>query len=481
MRPGAVDRSNPLAGPALPGGYLMPELSDFDGDGRGEVAAMLHGEAGTYASAAFFEWPGTAPVRTTSGRFIPWSHHDLDGDGRLELMAVDARRVRLFEQPGPGLFPERRAWAVRGAWGGEVLDADGDGRPEMFLRSATAELFRVFESRGDDDYAETAALVNDTPGENELGARQVAADLDGDGRGDLLAGDSDGDLLVFEAGAGDSYRRAWRSIEEEEFVDGRLVGGGADLDGDGDVEFIGGRLRRDPFDLEGRRWRLTVYGVKGDDEYGPEWQGQVLAGSSRGAGIAAADLDGDGQLEWIAALPPHLYVFRADGPGGYEAVWHAPAGETWRPAAGDADGDGRSELFFNGPDGAIRGFSWTGDPARLGAPPGWAALPLGPGPRRAGVGAGPGGRPVRGEPRRLGGGPGGGRGVPALRPRRLRARAGPLLRLAGRGHRPGRPPRRQLAAAGRGTPGGAGDPRSPARRPPAGVGPLRPAHGPGGG
>ena len=377
VRPGAVDRSNPLPGPRLPGGYLMPVLSDFDEDGRGEVAAMLHRESGTYAPCAFFEWPATAPEHTTSSWFIPWGHHDLDGDGLQELMAVDARRVRLFEQRGPGLYPERRAWAVRGAWGGEVLDADADGRPEMFLRSATAELLRVFESRGDDDYAETAALVNDTPGANELGARQVAADLDGDGRGDLLTGDSDGDLLVFEAGADDSYRKTWQSLEEGEFVDGRLVGGGSDLDGDGDIEFIGGRLERDPFDLEGRSWYLSVYGPAGDDEYRPEWQAQVLAGSSQGAGIAAADLDGDGELEWIAALLPHLYVFRADGSGGFEVVWHAPAGETWRPAAGDPDGDGRAELFFNDPDGALRGFSWTADPTRLGAPPGWTARSLG--------------------------------------------------------------------------------------------------------
>ena len=377
VRPGAVDRSNPLSGPSLPGGYLMPELSDFDGDGRREVVAMVHGEAGTYAPSAFFEWGETEPAHSTSRRFIPWSRHDLDADGRLELMAVDARRVRLLEQRGAGLYPERQAWEIREAWGGEVLDADGDGRPEMFLRSATAELFRVFESRGDDDYAETAALVNDTPGENELGTRQVAADLDGDGRGDLLTGDSDGDLLVFEAGVDDAYRRSWRDLEEEEFVDGRLVGGGADLDGDGEAEFVSGRLRRDPFDLEGRRWRLSVYGAAGDDEYQREWQGQVLAGSSRGAGIAMADLDLDGQLEWIAVLVPHLYVFRADGDGGFEVVWHEEAGETWRPATGDADGDGRIDLFFNAPDGAIRSLSWTGDAARLGAPPGWRVRSLG--------------------------------------------------------------------------------------------------------
>lgn len=376
VRPGAVDRSNPRSGPDLPGGYLMPGLTDFDDDGRREVVAMVHAGDGNYAPTSFFEWGESAPVHSTASRFIPWGRHDLDGDGLSELMAVDARRVRLFEQRAPGQYPARRAWAVRDVWGGEVLDADADGRPEMFLRSATAELFRVFEGRGDDDYAETAALVNDTPGGNEFGPRQVAADLDGDGRGELLAGDSDGDLLVFEAGADDAYRRTWRSLEEEEFVDGRLVGGGADLDGDGEAEFVVGRLRRDPFDVEGRRWRLSVYGAAGDDDYRKEWEGEVLAASSQGAGIAVADLDGDGQVEWIASLVPHLYVFRADGAGGFEVVWHAEAGETWRPAAGDADGDGGSELYFNALDGAIRGLSWTAAPGRLGAPPGWQALSL---------------------------------------------------------------------------------------------------------
>ena len=431
----------------------MPQLSDFDGDGRGEVVAMLHEESGTYAPAAFFEWPATAPEHTTSSWFIPWSRHDLDGDGLQELMAVDTRRVRLFEQRGPGLYPERRAWAVPGAWGGEVLDADADGRPEMFLRSTTAELFRVFESRGDDDYAETAALVNDTPGENELGPRQVAADLDGDGRGDLLTGDSDGDLLVFEAGADDAYRRTWRSLEEEGFVDGRIVGGGADLDGDGEVEFIGGRLGRDPFDLEGRRWRLTVYGATGDDRYGPEWQGQVLAGSSRGAGIGVADLDGDGRLEWNRrprASPlrlPRRRLRRLRGrvarPGGRDLA----AGRrrrrrrrTERPVL-QRPGRRHPKPFLDGrplPAGRTAG---------VGGP-----VPR-QGPRRAGVGAGLRGRRVRGEPGRLGGGPGRGRSGPALRTRRLRTRARTSLCLPDRGHRPGGPARRQLPGAGRGNPG----------------------------
>ena len=372
--PDAVDRWQLRAGPRLPGGYLMPHLTDFDADGWGEVVAMVYGaDSGLYKPSGFFEWPDGTPAFTSTRVFLPWNVQDLDVDGRREIMAVDARRVRLLEQVAVGRFPERAAWEVRDVWGGEVADGDGDGWPEMYLPAATASLFRVFEARGDDDYVERTVLTNDTPGDNDLGGRQVAGDLDGDGRGDLLTGDSDGDLIIYEAVADDVYRRTWHSLEDDDLVDGRLVGGGADLDGDGEIEFVGGRLRRDPFDLESRRWTLTVYGARGDDDYAPEWSAQVLAGLSADNGITSTDLDGDGELEWIVAVVPQLYIFRASDRGGYEAVWHAEVGATQRPAVGDADGDGRSELVYNGTAGELVTVSWAPAAAPLHAPPGWQA------------------------------------------------------------------------------------------------------------
>ena len=371
----------------LPDGYLLPAVTDFDGDGRSELVAMVYG-GGTYGATSFFEQDQILPVYTTTRLFIPWETGDFDLDGVQDLLAVDARRVRVFEPSTPGSYPDRVAWERRDVWGGEVADLDGDGRPEMILRSATGPLFRVVETNGEDSFLETAALVNDTPGENEMGDRQSVGDLDGDGRGEWISGDSDGDLIIFESGGDDIYRQIWSDVIDATNIDatnidatdidGRLLSAAADLDGDGDVEFVSGRLTQDPFDVEGRRWTLTVYGSTGDNDYGIEWQTQVVAASATGNGLAITDLDGDGRLEWVAALVPHLYVFQSDGVGGYAPVWHTNVRRTQRPAVGDLDGDGRQELAYNRAAGGLETVRLRIPEVHLSAPTGWAAASAGP-------------------------------------------------------------------------------------------------------
>lgn len=364
--------------PQRPDGYLLPQITDFDADGVGELAAMIYG-GGAYGVTSFFEQPVSAPAFTTTRLFIPWHSGDADVDGQADLLAVDARRVRLLEASAPATFPDRVAWEMQDVWGGEVADLDGDARPELVLRSATGSLFRVFESDGDDSFIETAALVNDTPGDNEMGDRQSVGDFDGDGRGEWISGDSDGDLMAFESVGDNAFRRVWVDTTDVAHTDGRLLSVAADLDGDGQDEFISGRLLSDPFDVEGRRWTLTVYGAALDGNgYRAEWQVQVLAGSASGNGVAVTDIDGDGQLEWVAALVPHLYVFRSDGDGGYEPVWHTSIRRTQRPAVGDLDGDGRNEFVYNEPAGGLLSVRWPVPETALPAPTSWMAVATGP-------------------------------------------------------------------------------------------------------
>jgi hypothetical protein len=355
-------------------GYLLPRFTDFDGDGTGEVVAMVSG-AGVYGETRIWEADSEAPAHVSSQLYLPWEAGDLDGDGRADLLGVDAQRVRLFEATEESPWPRRVAWEATGVWGGETADLDGDGRPEAILRSATGAQFRVFESVGDDAFVETAAFVNATPGENEMGDRQSVGDLDGDGRTDWVAGDSDGDLIAYESVGDDAYRPVWADAVDEADIDGRLLGPAADLDGDGALEFVSGRLHRDPFDVETRRWRLTVYGV---DDGGPvaEWSVEVVAGASSGNGVAVADVDGDGDLEWIAVTVPQLYVFDHVEEGGYRPVWHRTVGTTQRPATGDLDGDGRQEVAFNEVDGALRLLRWKEPAIDLLAPGDLRAVPL---------------------------------------------------------------------------------------------------------
>jgi hypothetical protein len=330
----------------LPAGFLLPGLTDFDKDGLPEVVAM-RSRGDRYNPVDFFE-AGRGPAAFSSALvFIPWAQADLDGDGLGELVGVDAQRVRLIEAAAPGAFPSAAVWQQQDTWGGEVADLDGDGRPELLLRSARAPLFQVFEGRGDNDLRETALLANPTGGGNELGDRQLAADLDGDGLGELLAGDADGDLFIYEALGDDAYRQTWKEEGRQPAADARLVGGGADLDGDGQVEFAVGRLHQDLYDPRQVRWLVEVYQARGDNAFSREWQVEALGGKAGGNGIATGDWDGDGQVELALALPPHLYVIGASGTDQYGPVWQGPAGDAHRPASGDLDGDGLAELLFN--------------------------------------------------------------------------------------------------------------------------------------
>lgn len=340
----------------IPGGYLMPFARDLDDNGLAEIVEMVFadGGGGGYRTTSFFELgigagAGTELVHTTSLTFIPWNVHDLDGDGRAELMAVDAERVRLLEAEREGAFPSRAVWEQRDVWGGETADLDGDGIPEMYLRSSRAELFRVFEAAGDDLFQEVATLANPTTGTNGLGDRQVVGDLDGDGLGELLAGDDDGDLFVYESVGDNAFRVVW--YLESDVGDTRLLGGPADLDADGEVEFVSASLRRDPLALGDTRWLVTVYGSPERDRFEPEFSVVVLGGKPGGNGIALGDLDGDGTVEFTLALVPDLYVFHATSPGHYEPVWHAASDDPHRPLIADLDGDGGQELAFNGIDG----------------------------------------------------------------------------------------------------------------------------------
>ncbi len=336
----------------LPAGYVLPSAIDANGDGLMELVQMGYGGGLQYNAVDYYQVDASVPSRifTSLQLYIPWHAGDGDGDGLLDVLGVDAQRVRLFEAPSAGAFPRNVAWEQRDVWGGEVADLDGDGRDEFLLRSARGSYFQVYEAQADNDYAEVAVLNRSSGGTNELGQRQVVGDLDGDGRGELIGGDGDGDLFVFEAVADGAYRPTW---ELDGDGDARTVGGGADLDGDGQMEFVVGRFYDDPFDIDARGWQVEVYGATGNNQYALEWQDRILGASFAGSGIHWGDLDGDGQIEWALVAVPDVYVFSSPRADTYEPVWRQRAVATQRPFFGDLDGDGRLELAFNGEDGVV--------------------------------------------------------------------------------------------------------------------------------
>jgi hypothetical protein len=170
---------------------------------------------------------------------------DIDGDGRPDIAATtgDRKEVLWFRNPGDGsgdwarnlvgtvpeaVFPDRIGAA----------DLDGDGRPDLV----------VTEENGKDDGAGTwlfrqpADAEPDRPWPKSLLTRQGSthslgvADFDRDGRSDLVTAEHRGALrLVLWHNGGGTFTPVTVGQGQENHLGARPV----DIDGDGDLDLVG--------------------------------------------------------------------------------------------------------------------------------------------------------------------------------------------------------------------------------------------------
>jgi MYXO-CTERM domain-containing protein len=376
--------------------------TDVDGDGRADACGRAAGEVRCHlASGRGFEvlvlgpplsdaagWDA-APYGTTL-RF-----GDLDGDGRDDLCARGADGVQCWRSTG-GSFGARIAGpALTDADGWDrperyatirLTDIDGDGRADLCARDARG--FACWPSRGD-GFGSPLRLAElaDEDGWTEVARFGTlrTGDIDGDGRDDLCARDATGvrcfvrdrrglatiiDGPAWSDAAGWDDFCAWSTI--------RL----ADVDGDGrddlcarGAEGVTCRLS------EGVRFGATVVGPPLTDADGwNAWE--------RCSTIRFGDVDGDGAADLCARGAAGVDCWAWDGTGfgrrlagpplGDDAGWREPRYyRTLRLA--DVTGDGRADLCARTADG-VR--CWVADgagfPTTLLGPPwsdaaGWDA------------------------------------------------------------------------------------------------------------
>ncbi|MDE2888064.1 MAG: S8 family serine peptidase [Gemmatimonadota bacterium] len=342
---------------ALPDGYLANETADFDMDGRPEVVLMPYVSGRPYNANLIMERGDDGNFTTvfrTNDAFLPWALGDANNDGRTDLLGINfprtnIARLRLFVGTP---FPSETLLDLPEAQGGEIIDVDGDGRNEIVALSALTRDIRVFESTREGAFIGGASLSNPTDGSNWPGLRPVVADLNGNGRKEILSGDDDGDLWIYEALQGGGFAQTWK-LAGSDSTNTHWIGGGADIDDDGDVEFVVARAAEDRNDALNGRWNLEIYSADGPTSYALEWSIRVSGVISTGNGIATGDVDGDGIPDLAVCLLPDLYLIRATGPDSYEPVWHETVSLTYRPLIADLDRDGYAELLYNR-DGAVR-------------------------------------------------------------------------------------------------------------------------------
>lgn len=264
------------------GSYIRVFAADFDGDGIAELTAPNKGAQSPgpedYARSTPVEMyklagdplSGSSWQRSELGSYsVPQNAEpvDLDGDGDMDIV-VGARgdaRLVYFENLGAGSldFKEHAIGIYGGNLAGfnlEYTDLSGDGRLDIIGMSSGGQFKWIEQPENSDDTWNAYTIGSILP--DGLVGMEIA-DIDNDGDTDVMVGSysrgprtGDGDVDVNDA----LGRLAWfenpgeaKSEWIRHDISRRKRGMfdkfiARDLDGDGDIDFLGTRGNSAPFD-----------------------------------------------------------------------------------------------------------------------------------------------------------------------------------------------------------------------------------------
>ena len=347
--------------------------ADIDGDGDEDVLGSAR-DADLVAWWENVAGDGSAWLERTvdslDGAVSPRAA-DVDGDGDFDVLSgsVFADSLSWWEntQGNGSVWAERTiGTGTPAAVAIDAADVDGDGDLDVVTASAFQDEIDWWENlAGDGSQWLERGISADADSANSV----HAADLDGDGDLDILAAASNADaILWWENLTGDGL--SWL----EHVVDGAFLGAVAvyseDVDGDGDLDVLGGARVDDQI-----AWWENLAGD------GTSWAKHIVGGNFDAAeAVYAADVDSDGDIDVLGAAYQDGAVTLWENANQLGTAWtEQPVSGFFEHAdsvfAADVDGDGdldvlaAAEQFTNevvwwendltspGVRGSVRGFA----------------------------------------------------------------------------------------------------------------------------
>ena len=331
--------SQGLSGQAGLSGY------DADHDGFEEVLLSIGWGVQIYEHAGNNQY---FPVFALSGRQY-WAVGDIDSDGLTDIAVSPHDSLEVFESPTPDSYPSECVWQWEKPYPADapitwIADLDQDGRKEMLVSHAGAFIY-IFENTGDNSYTKVFEDYVEPGSIYEI----CHGDFDLDGKTEFVTSDSYGNVIVYEnAMVGiDSFTVTWAGSvpTSNAYYDV----GANDMDRDGKPEIVvGGRYPA----AGGMRWVFTVFETIGDDMYEFVWCDSSFPFTSISAygDIACGDIDGDGVDEMLFSTGTGgVYLYKCTGPDTYERIWQFPRPDRiWGVLIYDLNGNGYGELVISG-------------------------------------------------------------------------------------------------------------------------------------
>ncbi len=352
----AAAQALPGAGIALFGGPTYA-VADFNGDSYPDVVALAPNNASAlvmFAGSSTGTLGGSTGAATTVATlsFRPFmvTQADVDGDGKADLVSLGAKLAVLRGQGG-GVFAAEQAYDLPSVDGRlssmAVGDFNGDGRADVVItfgnQAATTGGAFVYLANTD---GTLRPAVQIDPAVNLTAA---AADVDGDGRADVVLVGGSGDfysssqlfhgLRIYRGQANGSFA-APQSQSPPSGTDYTSVAFG-DMNEDGalDVVVVGvdGGLNASLYILPGQ----------GDGSFGTATSFAVPGGGPGIGQIAVGDYTGDGHADLMLAGNNYSGIVVGNGDGTLRGLGSvAIASRATRVVAADLNGDGMMDAVM---------------------------------------------------------------------------------------------------------------------------------------
>ncbi|MCK5408413.1 MAG: VCBS repeat-containing protein, partial [Candidatus Krumholzibacteria bacterium] len=350
-----------------------PVVGDIDGDGDLEIIQgnekifawhhngleLIDGDADAH----------TWGILTTAGNeFVaPLALAQVDGLPGRDIIAAsrDTREVYVFNYQGNVVagWPQPVENTIRAAM--SVGDLDGNGALEIIAVDVAGVIYAWnldgSEFMDGDSNPLTPGVFYRLPGCTFQYSSPALADLDNNGTQELIVGSQSDELYVLDQSG--SVWPGWPVVLSSDIAGSPAVG---DIDGDGDLDLVCGNSANET---------NTMYrNIGGLFEGDAAWLSDPTQST---AAVALGDIDGDGDLDVVCAnvSAANTLYLNSSGVVSPTSSWSAAPGvDSWCVAVGDVDGDGDLDVVF-GNHGAPNTL-YLNDGSTLATTPAWSSSGL---------------------------------------------------------------------------------------------------------